>query len=155
METKHGIAPIRLYGSIIVLSTEGTNLHIITMFLFNKKTRNIIKYMWSIMAILIVFSMIFAYSGFSSLSSTTTAQQTIDIPPEVQAQLELQRNGITTDGKVSTPEEQAVLDAINEGRLDINSEQAPQTNEDGIAVPAEDNSDAPTTPPAQELKLEI
>jgi len=39
------------------------------MFLFNKKTRNIIKYAWAVFAILIIFSMVIAYSGFTSLTS--------------------------------------------------------------------------------------
>jgi len=114
------------------------------MFLFNKKTRNIIKYMWAVMAILIVFSMIFAYSGFTSLTQTTASQQQIEIPPEVQAQLEMQKNGSTTaGGKVTTPEEQAVLDAINEGRLDVSG----TTTASGTPQAKQ--------PPTETLKLEI
>jgi|SRR3989339_669390 len=121
----------------------------LNMFLFNKRTRNIIKYLWSFMAVLIVFSMIFAYSGFSSLSKTTANQQQIDIPPEVQAQLDLQKNGVATDGQASTPEEQAVLDAINEGRLDINPSTSTASSTSQVGQPATN------TPPAQNLKLEI
>ncbi|KKS85114.1 MAG: hypothetical protein UV60_C0011G0014 [Parcubacteria group bacterium GW2011_GWA2_43_11] len=121
----------------------------LNMFLFNKKTRNIIKYMWAVMAVLIVLSMIFAYSGFTSLTQTTANQQQIEIPPEVQAQLDLQKNGSTTvNGKVTTPEEQAVLDAINEGRLDINS----TTTSTGTPQAEQPVSN---TPPAETLKLEI
>ena len=122
----------------------------LNMFLFNKKTRNIIKYMWAVMAVLIVLSMIFAYSGFTSLTQTTANQQQIEIPPEVQAQLELQKNGSTTaGGKVTTPEEQAVLDAINEGRLDINPSTSTATATPQAQQPA------PNTPPTETLKLEI
>lgn len=117
------------------------------------------------MAVLIVFSMIFAYSGFTSLSTTATQQQ-IEIPPEVQAQLDLQRSGITADGKASTPEEQAILDAIAEGRLDIDpsstsgqapsntSGQDPETNEDETVVPPQEGAEN-STQTTQELKLEI
>ncbi|HCC04919.1 TPA: hypothetical protein DEP58_01270 [Patescibacteria group bacterium] len=104
--------------------------------------------MWAVMAVLIVLSMIFAYSGFTSLTQTTANQQQIEIPPEVQAQLDMQKNGSTT-GKASTPEEQAVLDAINEGRLDMNPSTSTATATPQAQQPA------PNTPPTQTLKLEI
>lgn len=104
------------------------------------------------MAILIVLSMVFAYSGFSRLANTSTAnQQNIDIPPEVQAQLDLQKNGITGGTGASTPEEQSILDAINDGTLNID----PETNADGTVTTPQEGTDTPATPPVQELKLEI
>jgi hypothetical protein len=38
-------------------------------FLFHKNTKNTIKWIWGVMALLIIISMIFAYSGGISLLS--------------------------------------------------------------------------------------
>jgi hypothetical protein len=114
------------------------------MFLFNKRTRNIIKYLWGFFAILIVLSMVIAYSGFATLARTPADQESIEIPDDVRAQLELQKKGITNDTGASTPEEQAILDAINEGTIDISG---------STTTPNENR--ASSTAPIQELKLEI
>jgi nitrogen fixation protein FixH len=68
------------------------------MFLYNKKTRNIIKYAWGFFAVLIAFSMIFAYSGFTSLTGTSHTQtqnstERIELTPEM---LEALQNGSST-----------------------------------------------------------
>lgn len=118
------------------------------MFLFNKRTRNIIKYMWAFFAILIILTMIIAYSGFASLAQAP--QQQIDIPPEVQAQLDMQRQGIDAGDTVSTPEEQEILKAIEEGKIDIGSDDI-----DSNTVPEEGESQETPPPQTQELKLEI
>lgn len=125
------------------------------MFLFNKKTRNIIKYIWIVLTILIVLSMILVYSGFSSLARTPSASQQgtqqMDIPPEVQAQLQAQKEGQPVDLGTS-PEKEAVLKAIEEGRLNID----PSATGTQAQTPPTDGT-APTTPTptAPPLKLEI
>jgi hypothetical protein len=61
------------------------------MFLFSKKTRNVIKYAWAVFAVLIILSMVIAYSGFVSLATTPAPQPTpIEIPDEALAELEQQ-----------------------------------------------------------------
>jgi hypothetical protein len=53
------------------------------MFLFSKKTRNVIKYAWAVFAVLIIISMVFAYSGFVSLTSSPAPQPTpVEMPAE-------------------------------------------------------------------------
>ncbi len=120
------------------------------MFLFNKKTRNTIKFVWGILASMVVLSMIITYSGFTALPNAQqgSTEQQIEIPPEVRAQLEAQKNGGTIPtGDDNSPEKQQIMKAIEEGRLDINPS-------DGEApVPQENTSSQ--TPPPQELKLEI
>lgn len=88
--------------------------------------------------------MVIAYSGFATLARTPADQESIEIPDDVRTQLELQKKGITNDTGASTPEEQAILDAINEGTIDI-SGSTTTPNENG----------ASSTPSVQELKLEI
>jgi hypothetical protein len=44
------------------------------MFLYNKRTRNVIKVVWGVFAVLIILSMIVAYGGFASLAGTGAAQ---------------------------------------------------------------------------------
>jgi hypothetical protein len=125
------------------------------MFLFNKKTRNIIKYIWIVLTIFIVLSMVLVYSGFSSLAGTPSASQQgtqqMDIPPEVQAQLQAQKDGQPID-MGSSPEKEAVLKAIEEGRLNIDPEAAPTEGQPAVeGEPVQVES----TPPAPVLKLEI
>jgi len=42
------------------------------MFLFNKRTRKVIRFLWAILATLIILSMVLAFSGFSYMSVTST-----------------------------------------------------------------------------------
>jgi hypothetical protein len=125
--------------------------------LFNKRTRNIIKYMWAIFATLIAFSMVFAYSGFTSLSRSTQ-QEPIEIPAEVREQLRAQQMGeeIDFDNFGRTPEELEVLKAIEEGRIDLGGTSTATT------VPeAEEETPEPepepeySVPQRDDLKLEI
>jgi predicted PurR-regulated permease PerM len=52
------------------------------MFLYNKRTRKVIRALWAVFAILIILSMVFAYSGFTALPATApTTQQPIQITP--------------------------------------------------------------------------
>ncbi len=60
-------------------------------------------------------------------------------------QLNAQKAGLDFEGGASTPEEQEVLRAIEEGRIDINSGEAQEEGE----------TQETSAPPAQELKLEI
>ncbi len=45
--------------------------------LFHKRTKTIIKYVWAIFALLIIISMVFAYSGGGSLLGSTGQSQPI------------------------------------------------------------------------------
>lgn len=90
--------------------------------------------------------MVIAYSGFASLARTQPAQQQIDVPDEVRQQLLDQQNGVVT-GDSTSSKEQAVLKAIEEGRINIDpSDTGNQTTQEGAVPP---------TPPTQEFKLEI
>lgn len=125
------------------------------MFLFNKKTRNIIKYAWGFFAVLITLTMIIAYSGFATLARPQPEQP--EIPEEVRQQLQLQREGITPEKGEMTAEEQDVLRAIEEGKIDLDSE---MPTEGGDTTQTHENTEdesAPSkpTPPSQDLKLEV
>jgi len=119
------------------------------MFLFNKKTRNTIKFIWAILAFLVVLSMIITYSGFTTLARTKKQEQQIEVPLEVQAQLEAQKNGLPAEQGEMTPEKEQILKTINEGKIDINPS-------DGETPTPQENSETqtPTTPP-QTLELKI
>ena len=77
------------------------------MFLFTKRTKNVVKWFWIFFASIIILTMIFAYSGFASLAGTAQPVAQNTIPPEVLADLEAQQNGSTS------PEIQALIDKIN------------------------------------------
>ena len=65
------------------------------MFLFHKKTRNVIKYIWGFFAIIIIFSMVFAFSGFGELPSAPAEQiRPIDLSPEDIAALRQGGEGV-------------------------------------------------------------
>jgi len=76
------------------------------MFLFHKRTKKVIKWFWGVFAILVAFSMIFTYSGFTMLARTSPST-TQEIPPEVLAELQAQQNASTT------PETEALLEQVN------------------------------------------
>ena len=84
------------------------------MFLFTKKTKNVVKWFWIVFASLIIVSMVVAYSGFAMLASVSHTPQPHEIPPEVLAQLEEQRNGTTS------PEVQALIEQLQaSGTVDV------------------------------------
>ena len=105
--------------------------------LFHKRTKKIIKYVWGFFATLIALSMIIAYSGFAKLARTQNTKTT-DMPPEVQAQLDAQKNDDPTSSK-----EKAVQDAIKNGKLKLST----STNNT--------TQSTENTPPVHKLKLEI
>ncbi len=115
------------------------------MFLFNKKTRNVIKYIWGFFAILIILSMVIAYSGFATLVQTPSSTETVEIPAEVREQL---LNGENTN---ATVEEQKIIDAIKSGEIEIGTD-IPDNTTKTIENTEEK---IPETPPVPELKLEI
>jgi hypothetical protein len=81
------------------------------MFLFDKRTKKVIKIIWGIFAVLIIFSMIVAYSGFVSLVGTSaTAPQ--ELTPEELAQLNAQ-NVQVSDIVVSTSTTATSTGAVN------------------------------------------
>ena len=125
------------------------------MFLFNKRTRKIIKYMWAFFATVIALTMVVAYSGFTSLArlSSEDQQEPIEIPAEVREQLRAQQLGedIDFDNIGRTPEEIEVLRAIEEGRINLDG-----TSTGTTTIEREDDTPTePTSPPVPELKFEI
>ncbi len=54
------------------------------MFLYNKRTRKVIKYFWGFFAILIIISMVITYSGFSRIRNQQTAQQSTQKTPTTE-----------------------------------------------------------------------
>jgi len=108
------------------------------MYLFNKRTRNVIKVFWGIFATLVIISMVFTYSGFTTLTSTTPTE-----PREI-TQDDLQYPATSTPLDVSTlstssPELQPLFESI---RKDLESS--------GEGAPEETASpDQPAPPPLQ------
>jgi len=69
--------------------------------LFNKRTKKVIKYIWGGFSLLIILSMIFAYSGFSLLART--ASRTATPPPasvDVSEPVIARDTGTTTSAEV-------------------------------------------------------
>ena len=76
------------------------------MFLFSKRTRNVIKYLWGVFAVLIILSMVFAYSGFTSLTSAPSpTAQTENLPPEAYEALEQAQANLATSSTATTTHE--------------------------------------------------
>jgi len=97
------------------------------MFLFNKKTRNVVKAFWAVFATLIIVSMVIAYSGFTSLPVASNPEQSaIDLAPEEVTRLR------------ESNEWSASSSSANAGTADAS--EAPL---------------APPTPPVQQLKFDI
>jgi len=89
-----------------------------SMFLFDKKTRNVIKWIWAVFAVMIAFTMIFAFSGFTQLTGPTQQSSApLELTPEQLAALQEQApTGTTTEDEWSTssPEIQELLKSIEE-----------------------------------------
>jgi Na+/H+-dicarboxylate symporter len=107
------------------------------MYLFNRRTRNVIKVFWGILATLVILSMVITYSGFTMLARTQPSQP-IEISPE-----DLQRSASSTLDvstlSTTSPELQPLLESI---RQDL----------------ASTSGQVPTTPPEQEappLRFEL
>ncbi len=105
--------------------------------------------MWAFFAILIVLSMVIAYSGFATLARTPKQTEKIEIPKEVREKfLNSELNGENIN---NTAEEQKIINAIKSSELEIDTNnlnkatQTPKTIEEKI----------PEIPPIPELKLEI
>jgi hypothetical protein len=86
------------------------------MFLFNKRAKKIIKYVWIVVASFIALSMVIMYSGFSRLARTPKTK-TVQIPEDVQRQLENNKENLSTSSK-----EQMVKDAIKNGTIKLDNE---------------------------------
>lgn len=110
------------------------------MFLFTKKTKNIIKWFWIVFATLIILSMVFTYSGFTMLAGTTTPQPQ-EIPPEVLEQLLLEEESTST----------TVVELTNESmerESDASSNPAEQDTMESVLP-------EPEQPPVPELNFSI
>ena len=57
------------------------------MFLFNKKTRNVVKWFWGVFATLIIISMVVTYSGFTMLPGPSGGDTSVELTPEQLAAL--------------------------------------------------------------------
>ncbi len=75
------------------------------MFLFNSRTKKVIRWIWGVFATIIILSMVVVYSGFVSLARLPE-QQPVDVPPEVLEQLSQQQNASTS------PELQQLLEQL-------------------------------------------
>ncbi|MBP9749362.1 MAG: hypothetical protein KBD21_01355 [Candidatus Pacebacteria bacterium] len=112
------------------------------MFLFNSRTKKVIRWLWAVFAILIILSMIIAYSGFVTLATLPTSQS-VDVPQEVLDQLAQQKNAS------NTPEIEALLKQLSASGT-VN-----------IATPTIERTPASSTPPeppkqtVPQLKFEI
>jgi hypothetical protein len=101
------------------------------MYLFNRRTRNVIKVFWGILATLVILSMVITYSGFTMLARTQPTQ-----PIDVSAE-DLQRASSTLDVSTlstTSPEIQPLLDSIRQD-LASTSEQTPTTPPEQEAPP--------------------
>ena len=108
------------------------------MYLFNKRTRNVIKVFWGIFASLVIISMVFTYSGFTTLSRTQTSEP-LDISPEdlqVPATTTLDVSTLST----SSPELQPLFESI---KRDLESSDD-DTEAEQVATPEQ-----PAPPPLQ------
>ena len=84
------------------------------MFLYSKRSRKVIKWIWGVFAVLISLTMIVAFSGFTSLATLSSQPAVQDIPPEVLAELQAQQNG------TGSPELRALLESLNaSGTVDV------------------------------------
>ncbi len=63
--------------------------------LFHKRTKKVIKYLWGGFSIIIALSMVFAYSGFTLLSGTSSTTNT---PP-----VEISNENVIRDATGSEP----------------------------------------------------
>ena len=99
--------------------------------------------------------MIFAYSGFTSLSQNTQ-QEPIEIPAEVREQLRAQQMGeeIDFDNFGRTPEELEVLKAIEEGRINLGGTSTPTTSAPTIEEESEPEPEY-TVPQKDDLQFDI
>ena len=108
------------------------------MYLFNKRTRNMIKVLWGVLATLVIISMVVTYSGFTSLSRSQTSEP-IEVSPE-----DLQRPATTTLDvstlSTTSPELQPLFESI---KKDLES-----SGDDGKEEPVV-TPEQPAPPPLQ------
>lgn len=120
------------------------------MFLFSKRSRNIIKWIWGFFAVIISLTMVIAFSGFTSLATLNNQPQAQEIPPEVLAELEAQRNG------TGSPEVRALLEEF--GATGTVSVATPTIDRSGAAAtgtPEEGSSEPIVTPSVPELRFDL
>ncbi|MBP9760479.1 MAG: hypothetical protein KBD24_03915 [Candidatus Pacebacteria bacterium] len=114
------------------------------MFLFTKKGKKVVKWVWGVLATLVMVSMVLTYSGITMLARTQTTPAQ-DIPPDVLAQLEAQKNASTS------PELRALLDKVNaSGTVQLGTGTVQRTGEN-VPVPPT----TPTTPPPPVPQLDF
>jgi len=109
------------------------------MFLFDKRTKNIVKWFWAFFATIIIITMIVAYSGFAALPSAQAPQQ--QIPPDILAELEAQRDSGTT-----SPAVDAIMEQLSASGTVTTA--TPTIERTTNTTPAE-----PDTPPVPELQF--
>lgn len=111
------------------------------MFLFSKRSRKIIKWIWGFFAVVISLTMVIAFSGFTSLATLSSQPEAQEIPPEVLAELEAQRNG------TGSPELRALLENLNaSGTVELATPTIERTKPEVEAVPSEPVEVAPSVP---------
>ena len=113
------------------------------MFLFNKRTRNVIKWIWAVFAILIAFTMIFAFSGFTQLAGPAAQPSApAELTPEEIAALQEPAPMATSSDEqeewsTSSPELQELLKSIEE---DMNNQAPAEETPPAADVPQLDFS---------------
>jgi len=75
------------------------------MFLFNKRTKKIIRYIWGVFAVLIIISMVFAYSGFTAITpaavAPTTPEPSVQVTPVTIATSSVQEAASSTEANAA------------------------------------------------------
>jgi len=113
------------------------------MYLFTKRTRNIIKGIWAVLAILVIVSMIIAYSGFTMLPGTSPTMEARDVSPEDLIPSGASSTLDVSNLSTSSPEIQELLKSIQEDM------------ETGTTTGTTPVPEAPSMPPAPELNFGI
>jgi hypothetical protein len=89
------------------------------MYLFNKRTRNIIKVIWGVLAVLIMVTMVITYSGFTMLAGTQQPTEPIEVSPEDLLQPNASSSIDVGSLSTTSPEIQELLESI---RTDMETE---------------------------------
>lgn len=116
------------------------------MYLFTKRTRNIIKGIWIVLAILVMVSMVITYSGFTMLARTESPQA-IEVSPEDLAPTTASTSVDFGNLSTSSPEIQELLKSIE---ADVTAQD--ETRGEPGAIP---DSSAPSEPPVPALNFGI
>lgn len=99
--------------------TEEVNLPNTIMFLYTKRSKKVIKWIWGFFALMVSLSMVFAFSGFTNISAVPQAEP-MEVPPEVMEKLQAQSQmqNASSSGAEMSPELQMLMNQINNTTID-------------------------------------